>query len=75
MKLNWFKKIGWIYFPVSIPGWLIAIFTLILIVHDFLAVDKHSHSVSDTYSGFIPFCGLYFIAYMWIASNTSNKPS
>jgi hypothetical protein len=70
--MNWFKKVGWIYIPVSIPGWLIAIFTLILIVHDFLAVDTRSHSVSDTYYGFIPYGGLYCIAYIWIASNTSK---
>ena len=73
MKKPWFKKVGWIYVPVSVPGWIIAIFALILIVHDFIAVDRKSHSVSDTYYGFIPYGGIYAIVYMWIASNMSAR--
>lgn len=73
MTKNWFKPAGWIYYPASIIGWIITIFIIILIVHDFLAVDRKSHSVSDTYYGFIPYGGLYFVFYMWIASKTSSK--
>jgi hypothetical protein len=73
MKKIWFKKYGWIYIPISAIGFLIAAFTIILCVHDFLAVDRNSHSVSDTYYNFIPYGGLYIIIYMWVASNTSEK--
>ena len=73
MKTIWFKKIGWIYFPVSVAGYAIAAFTLLLIVHDFWAVDRNSHSVSDTYYNFIPYAFIYFGTYMWVGHNTSEK--
>jgi hypothetical protein len=73
MSKPWFKPIGWIYYPVSIIGWLIVIFTVILMIHDFLAVDRRSHSISDTYYGFVPYGGLYFLIYLWIASKTTIK--
>ena len=72
MKTHWFAKKGWFYVPVSPIGWLILIFTNILIIHDFMAVDRHSHSVSDTYYGFLPYGAAYFFGYCWIASNTAQ---
>jgi len=73
MKQNWFKKTGWVYFPVSIAGWVITLIILSVFIHDFMFVNSHSHSVSDLYYNFLPYGGIYFFAYLWIAANTCKK--
>ena len=68
----WFKKSGWIYQPTSLFGWIIAILTILLCVQVFIAVDAHSHSVSDTFYGVFPYIVAYLVVAGWIASNTSE---
>ena len=68
----WFKKVGWIYQPVSIWGWLIALVTILLCVQVFVAVDARSHSVSDTFYGVFPYIIAYLVVAGGIASNTSD---
>ncbi|MGA3015122.1 MAG: hypothetical protein ABSD71_13930 [Bacteroidales bacterium] len=72
MKLNWFKRIGWIYIPVSIIGALLGLAVLFFCVTVFLAVDRHSHSVSDTLYGIFPYFVSAFTILFWIAANTSR---
>lgn len=73
MKKYWFKRIGWIYLPVSVPGVLISLVALSFCVQVFLAVDRHSHSASDTLYGIFPFFACAFLLFDWIAGRTSNK--
>jgi len=73
MKMNWFKKTGWIYIPVSIIGAILYTGVIIFCVTVFLAVDRHSHSVSDTFYGIFPFFVSAFTILFWIASNTSEE--
>jgi hypothetical protein len=72
MKKPFFKRVGILYVPVSLVGGLIALFTIAIIVHDFIFIDSHSHSVSDTYYGFLPYGGIYFLMYNWLASGLSK---
>ena len=71
MRKPLFKRFGLFYLPVSMGGGIIAIITLVLMVHDFLFIDSKSHSVSDTYYRFLPIGGIYFLFYDLIASRTS----
>ena len=73
MTQAWFKKVGWVYLPISIMGWLVSAVTAILCVWVFIAVDRHSHSVSDTLIGIFPYATLFIIIAGWIASNTSGS--
>jgi hypothetical protein len=43
-------------------------------VQVFLAVDRHSHSASDTLYGVFPYFVPAFVILGWIASRTSSKP-
>ena len=72
MKFRWFKTWGWIYRPVSWQGLLIVLFTLAFCVQVFLAVDRNSHSVSDTLYGIFPYSIPAFILLNWFASKTSE---
>lgn len=75
MKAQWFKKAGWIYIPTSITGITLFLMTIVFCISVFAAVDRHSHSGSDTLYGVFPFIVSAFTILFWIASNTSHKKS
>lgn len=72
MSLKWFKQWFWFYVPASVPGAVIALALAAFCVNGFLAVDRHSHSVSDTLYGVFPFFTCAFLLFDWIGSRTSN---
>ena len=72
MKNAWFKRISWFHLPVSIPGAIITLLALAFCVQVFLAVDRHSHSVSDTLYGIFPYFACAFLLHDWIASRTDK---
>ena len=73
MKAAWFRRVGWIYLPVSVPGAIITLLALLFCAQVFLAVDRHSHSVSDTLYGVSPFFACAFLLFDWIAGRTSKS--
>lgn len=68
-----FKKRGWIYVPVHILGWMVTIVISLIAMFFFLAIDKHSHSASDTLIGFLPYGTSLAAIYFFIAINTSTN--
>lgn len=72
MKNNWFKRVGWFYLPVSIPGLVLTMLGLAFCVQVFVAIDRHSHSASDTLYGIFPYFACCFLLLNWIASNTCH---
>jgi hypothetical protein len=72
MKTAWFKRVGWFYLPVSVPGAVITLLALAFCVQVFLAVDRHSHSASDTLYGIFPYFACAFLLHDWIASRTTK---
>jgi hypothetical protein len=75
MKCNWFREWGWIYLPTSWQGWTGLLLTMAFCVQVFLAVDRHSHSASDTLYGIFPYVVPAFGILGWVASRTSGKAS
>jgi len=67
----WFKKWGWIYLPISWQGYLIVFLAVIFCFQIFVAVDRNSHSVSDTLYGIFPFVVPSFLVLYWIGQNSS----
>ena len=73
MKAAWFKRVGWLHLPVSIPGAIITLLALAFCAQVFLAIDRHSHSVSDTFYGVFPYFACAFLLFDWIAGRTVVK--
>ena len=73
MKTPWFKRLDWFYLPVSLPGVVIALAALAFCVQVFFAIDRKSHSVSDTLYGVFPFFAYAFLLLDWLDGRTSNK--
>jgi hypothetical protein len=73
MSAKWFKKTGWVYLPVSLTGILLTVLTLAFCITIFTAVDRNSHSNSDTLYGIFPYFVSAFTILFWIASNKSGE--
>jgi hypothetical protein len=73
MQLRWFVSWGWIHRPVSWQGFALTLLAAAFCVNVFLAIDRHSHSVSDTFYGIFPFVTPTLIVLNWIASKTSGR--
>jgi hypothetical protein len=72
MKTQWFKRLGWFFVPVSLPGTLITLAALAFCAQVFLVIDHKSHSASDTLYGIFPFFACAFLLFDWIADRTSH---
>ena len=75
MKNTWFKRFGWFYSPISLPGTVVLLLGLAFCLQVFLTVDRHSHSVSDTLYGIFPYFACCFLLINWIGANTSQPGS
>ena len=72
MKLNWFKRLGWFYVPTSIPGAVLSLLAAMFCITVFVAVDRNSHSASDTLYGVFPFFTCTFLLLDWIGRRSSE---
>jgi hypothetical protein len=72
---SWFAPWGWTYRPVSIPAFVLVALAGVFCAQVFIAVDRHSHSASDTLYGVFPFVVPTLIVLNWIASHTSGRGS
>lgn len=73
MNRTWFRSWGWIYRPVSWQGWMLLALTVAFCTQVFVAVDRHSHSASDTLYGVFPYFAPALCVLGWIASHTSPR--
>ncbi len=73
MKSYWFKRFGWFYLPTSVPGALAWLLAALFCLTVFLAVDRHSHSASDTLYGVFPFFVCTFLLLDWLGNRSSDR--
>jgi len=70
--MKWFKQWGWFYVPASVPGLAICGATFVFCGTVFFAIDRDSHSASDTLYRVFPFFTCAFLLWDWIGARTSN---
>jgi hypothetical protein len=71
--MRWFKPTGLLFVPVSAIGWLLCAVAVGFCVNTFWAIDRHAHSVSDTFYGIFPFWVPALLALGWIADRTGGR--
>jgi hypothetical protein len=72
-RRHWFAPLAWTYRPVAWPGYGMTAAAALFCVEACLAVDRHSHSASDTLFGVFPFVVPAFLLLNWIGSHTSGR--
>ena len=70
---SWFVPWGWVYRPVTWQAYALVLFAAIFSVQVVVAVDRHSHSVSDTLYGIFPLVVPCLMLVYWVASKTSGR--
>ena len=73
MARAWFKPWGWIYRPTSWQAVVLVLLAGVFCFQVFVAVDRRSHSVSDTLYGVFPFIVPCLMLLNWVASKTSHS--
>jgi hypothetical protein len=72
MKTIWFKRTGFLYMPVHLMGALVTLIAAAVSIFFFIAIDRQSHSVSDTLIEFFVYFTCTAFWWKWIAEKTSN---
>ena len=72
-RWSWFKRAGWFYRPVTLAGLFATLLPLALCLNVFIAVDRHSHSATDTLYGVYPFFMTTFLLWSWVADRTAGE--
>jgi len=75
MKSPLFTRVGWFYLPCSVVGCVLYLLAAGFCATVFVAVDRHSHSVSDTAYGVYPFFVATFLLLDWIAQRLTETPN
>jgi hypothetical protein len=75
MKTKLFKRFGWFYVPTSVSGAFLCLLAALFCLTVFRAVDRHSHSASDTLYGVFPYFVCAFLIVDWIANRTTESRS
>jgi hypothetical protein len=70
--MNWFRKTRFVHIPASLPAYLIYIVAVGFLLSVFMAVDRNSHSASDTLYGVFPFVASVFLLIEWVAEKTTR---
>ena len=73
MKNAWFRRAGCIYFPSTVQGFLIVAAAVAFCANVFWAIDRTSHSVTDTLYRVYPFFVCTFLLVDWIGRNSSSE--
>jgi len=74
MKTPIFTRVGWFYLPCSVAGFALYLLAAGFCATVFIAVDRRSHSVSDTFYGVYPFFVATFLLVDWIARRIGEAP-
>lgn len=73
MQRVWFRPLGWVRRPGSWQRVVLVVLAVGFCAQVFLAVDRHSHSVSDILYGIFPYVVPCLMLLNWVASKTSPR--
>jgi hypothetical protein len=72
MKTIYFKKWGWVFLPVHAVGFAATLFAIALSIWFFVALDRKSHSASDTLINWFVYVTCVSFWWKWLAEKTSE---
>ena len=73
MKQTWFKKSGWIYWPVHPLGVVVTFMSIVFLIPVYMAIVRNGHSVSDDLYQMFVYTSCIAFWWKWIAEKTSQN--
>lgn len=71
IKRRWFKPWRWVCRPTSWQGAVVALGAAAFSAQVLVAVDRNSHSATDTFYGVFPYLVATWTLAYWVAAKTS----
>lgn len=68
-----FKKLGWIYVPVSVYGWIVTILYLAVSIYTLISIGQNYNSLKNSLIRFFPYFISFSVVFFWIAGNNSKN--
>jgi hypothetical protein len=68
-----FKKLGWIYVPVSVWGWIVTILYSAVSVYTLISIGQNYNSLKNSLIRFFPYFISFSVVFFWIAGNNSSN--
>ena len=65
--MKWYRKTKFIHLPAGLWGYILDLLIIVFLITVFVAVDRDSHSVSDTFYGIFPYFVATFLLREWLA--------
>jgi len=75
MGTKLFRRVGWFCVPSSVLGAVMWLLAAGFVATVFAAVDRHSHSATDTLYGVFPFAACTFLLLDWVGRRSIESPS
>ncbi|MEP7107458.1 MAG: hypothetical protein ABI760_05735 [Ferruginibacter sp.] len=75
MQQRWFKKAGWLYFPIHPIGFIVTLLAIFFMVPVSMAINRNGHSISDDLYQMFVYGTCTSFWWKWVAEKTSNKNS
>jgi hypothetical protein len=69
-----FRRHGIVHLPANAAGWALTLLPLAWLATIFVAIDRNSHSSSDTLTLFFPYAGVTFLLWDWLARGLAAVP-
>lgn len=73
MNKGMFRRTGWFCIPASLPAGILCLLALGFLVTVFTAVDRHSHSASNTLYGVFPYAVCTFLLLDWVGRRSLRE--
>jgi hypothetical protein len=67
-----FKRLGWIYVPLSICGWIVTIVYLGVSIYTLIIIGQNYDSLRSSLIRFFPYFISFSVVFFWIAGNSSK---
>ena len=67
-----FKKMGWLYKPANILGWILLAAAVVFLVSVYTTYHKHSHGAGDLIYKIYPHYIGTFLLYLWVGHKSSK---
>lgn len=73
MAKKWFKRTGFLFYPITWQGILITVLAIVFCAKIFTVISRDAHSAARLLYGIYPYWVTTALAWMWIAEKTSSK--
>jgi hypothetical protein len=71
MEQQWFKKMGWVYIPIHLMGYIVSLLAILFMMPVCIAIIRNGHSVTDDLYEIFVYGTCTAFWWKWVAEKTN----